>query len=137
MQEQDQRILRGAAIPTGIAGVVLMVVFLLASGVDGLVGSLLGIVIVGAFFSASLIVTSRASRHGPNAMMAAAMVTYLIKIVLLGVLLVSLRDTTVFDFHAFAISILVGTVVWLSFQVRMFMKTKMLYVEPGTPSWLR
>ena len=137
MQEQDARILRGAAIPTAIAGVLLVIIFSITGGTDGLLGSLFGILIVGAFFSASLVVTSMASRRGPNAMMAAAMLTYLVKIVLLGVLLVTLRDTEAFDFQAFAVTILAGTLVWIGFQVRAFMRTKTLYVEPGTPSWLR
>jgi ATP synthase protein I len=137
MQEQDARILRAAAIPTAIAGIVLLVLFTLLDGGEGFLGALFGVAVVGAFFSASLIVTSYASRRGPTMLMGAAMATYLVKIVLLGVLLVSLRDTTAFDFQAFGISILVGMVVWLTGQVRAFMRMKTPYVEPGTPGWLR
>jgi ATP synthase protein I len=137
MQEQDARILRAAAIPTALVGLVLIVVFGILDGSKGLFGALFGNVVVGAFFSASLIAMGYASRRGPTMLMGAAMATYLVKIVLLGVLLVTLRDTTAFDFQAFGITILVGMVVWLTGQVRAFLRMKTPYVEPGTPSWLR
>lgn len=137
MQEQDARILRSAALPTALVGVVLIVIFSLITGPEGFLGSLFGVLVVLAFFTLSLFVTSRASRHGPTALMGAAIVTYLVKIVLLGVLLVTLRDTTWFNFRAFGISILVALVVWLTAQVRAFAKYKMLYVEPGSTGWSR
>lgn len=132
MQEPDARILRGAAIPAATVGVVLIAVFAVLWGWHGFLGALFGVAVTVAFFGASLLVTSRASKHGPTVLMGAAFVTYLVKLGLLGVLLVTLHDTTRFNFQAFAISILVTMIAWLAGQVRAFAKTKMLYVEPGT-----
>lgn len=137
MQEQDASILRGAAVPTALVGVLLVVVFSVVSGMEGFLGALIGVLVVMAFFGLSLLVTSKASRHGPTVLMAAALITYVVKIVLLGVLLVTLRNTDWFSFRAFGLSILVALVVWLSGQVRAFTKYKMLYVEPGSPGWSR
>jgi ATP synthase protein I len=136
MQAQDVPILRGAAIPTLAVGVALVVIFTLVSGTAGLAGAALGLAIVLAFFALSWFVVSTASAHGPAAMMGAAFGTYLVKIVLLGILLVSFRETDAFDFQAFAWTILVGVIVWTGFQVRAFMRQRVLYVDPqsgGTP----
>jgi ATP synthase protein I len=130
VQAQDTPILRGAAIPTVVVGVVLVVIFTVASGPDGLAGSALGLGVVLAFFSLSWFVVSTASSRGPAAMMGAAFGTYIVKIVLLGILLVSFRETTAFDFHAFAWTILVGVIVWTGFQVRAFLRQRPLYVDP-------
>ena len=110
MQAQDTPILRGAAIPTVVVGT--------------------GLVVVMAFFSISWYVVSTASARGPAIMMGAAFGTYIVKVVLLGILLVTFRDTDAFDFKAFAWTILVGVICWTGFQVRAFMRQRILYVDP-------
>jgi ATP synthase protein I len=65
-------------------------------------------------------------------MMGAAFGTYIVKVVLLGILLVSFRETDAFDFQAFAWTIWVGVVCGTGFQVRAFLRQRVLYVEPGT-----
>ena len=52
---------------------------------------------------------------------------------MLGVLLVSFRETDAFDFQAFAWTILVGVICWTGFQVRAFLRQRVLYVDPDTP----
>lgn len=130
MQDQDARILRGAAIPTIVVGVVLTAVFAVLAGTPGLLGAVLGSLVVLVFFGLSWFVISKASESGPTAMMGAAFGTYLVKIVLLGVLLVSFRETSAFDFQAFAWTILINTIVFMAFQVRAFMRQRVLYVDP-------
>ena len=130
MQQQDAAILRGAALPTAAAGLVVTVVFGFLSGVDGVVGAAIGTVLVLVFFGLSWVVISKASQSGPTAMMGAAFGTYIVKIVLLGILLVTFRDTTAFDFKALAWGVLVGTIVFMAFEVKAFMQQRILYVEP-------
>ena len=130
MQAQDTPILRGAAIPTLVVGVALVVLFSARSGLPGLYGAGLGLVVVMTFFSISWYVVSTASAKGPAVMMGAAFGTYIVKVVLLGVLLVSFRETDAFDFQAFAWTILVGVICWTGFQVRAFMRQRILYVDP-------
>ena len=130
MQAQDTPILRGAAIPTIAVGVALVILFSVLSGLPGFYGSALGLLVVLAFFSISWYVVSTASANGPAIMMGAAFGTYIVKVVLLGILLVSFRETDAFDFQAFAWTILVGVICWTSFQVRAFLRQRILYVDP-------
>ena len=130
MQAQDTPILRGAAIPTLVVGVALVILFSVLSGRPGFFGAGLGLVVVIAFFSISWYVVSTASAKGPAIMMGAAFGTYIVKVVLLGILLVSFRETDAFDFQAFAWTILVGVICWTGFQVRAFMRQRILYVDP-------
>lgn len=130
MQEQDAAILRGAAVPTLVAGAVVAAVFGFLAGTDGVIGAVIGTALVILFFGISWVVISRASQIGPTAMMGAAIGTYFVKIVLLGLLLVTFRDTTAFDFQAFAWGVLIGTLVFMAFEVRVFLKQRILYVEP-------
>ena len=83
-----------------------------------------------AFFGVGLIVISSASRFGPFVMMQVALATYLVKIVLLGVLVATLSDTTAFSTRAFAAAVLVLTLVWLAAEVRTFSRLRILYVDP-------
>lgn len=131
MQEQDAHILRGAAIPTVVAGLVVMAIFVFRSGSDGLIGAALGTAVVLVFFGISWVVISTASTHGPTAMIGAAFATYLVKILTLGILLVTFKETTAFDFKAFAWAVLVGTIVFMAFEVRAFLRQRILYVDPG------
>ena len=108
----------------------LVIVFSFLSGMPGFFGSGLGLVVVLAFFSISWYVVSTASAKGPAIMMGAAFGTYIVKVVLLGILLVSFRETDAFDFQAFAWTILVGVICWTGFQVRAFMRQRILYVDP-------
>ena len=130
MQAQDTPILRGAAIPTLVVGVGLVILFSVLSGLPGFFGAVLGLAVVMAFFSISWYVVSGASARGPAIMMGAALGTYIVKVVLLGILLVMFRDTEAFDFKAFAWTILVGVICWTGFQVRAFMRQRILYVDP-------
>lgn len=130
MQAQDTPILRGAAIPTLVVGAGLVILFSVLTGLPGFYGAGLGLVVVMAFFSISWYVVSTASAKGPAIMMGAAFGTYIVKVVLLGILLVSFRETDAFDFKAFAWTILVGVICWTSFQVRAFMRQRILYVDP-------
>lgn len=130
MQEQDARIVRAAALPTLAVGALVTAAFGVRAGVDGAVGAALGTAVVLAFFAVSWFVISKASQSGPTLMMGAAFGTYLVKVVLLGVLLVAFRDTTAFDFKAFAWGVLVGTLVFTAFEVRAFLRQRILYVDP-------
>jgi ATP synthase protein I len=130
MQAQDIPILRGAAIPTLAVGAGLVALFSVLDGWPGFVGAALGLAVVLAFFSISWYVISTASAKGPAVMMGAAFATYIVKIVLLGLLLISFRETTAFDFQAFAWTILVGVICWTGFQVLAFMRQRILYVDP-------
>ncbi|MET7338145.1 hypothetical protein [Nonomuraea sp. NPDC005650] len=135
MQANDVRVLKSAAIPTFAVGVVAVAVSLLTIGGKGALGAAIGTLLVGVFFSISVIAVSYAARVSPQLMAIAAMVSYLVKVVAIMVVLASFRDTTAWNTQAFAWTVVVCTLVWTGFEVRAFMKTKMLYVDPeaGVP----
>ncbi|MFG1702887.1 hypothetical protein ACFLIM_06820 [Nonomuraea sp. M3C6] len=130
MQANDVRILKSAAIPTLAVGLVAVVVALLAAGGKGALGAAIGTLLVGVFFSISVVAVSYAARVSPQLMAIAAMVSYLVKVVVIMIVLSAFGDTTAWDSRAFAWSVVVCTLVWTGFEVRAFIKTKMLYVDP-------
>ncbi|MEV0379090.1 hypothetical protein [Nonomuraea sp. NPDC050643] len=130
MQANDVRVLRSAAIPTFAVGVVAVVVALLAAGGKGALGAAIGTLLVGFFFSVSVVAVSYAARVSPQMMAIAAMVSYLVKVIAIMIVLSVFGDTTAWNPKAFAWTVVVCTLVWTAFEVRAFIKTKMLYVDP-------
>jgi ATP synthase protein I len=130
MQANDVRVLKSAAIPTLAVGVVAVVVAQLAAGGRGALGAVIGTLLVAVFFSISVVAVSYAARVSPQMMAIAAMVSYLVKVIVIMVMLVTFGDTTLWNPQVFAWSVVVCTIVWTAFEVRAFIKTKMLYVDP-------
>ncbi|GAA2902650.1 hypothetical protein [Nonomuraea rubra] len=130
MQANDVRVLKSAAIPTALVGVVAVVVAFLTAAGKGALGAALGALLVGVFFSISVVAVSYAARVSPQMMAIAAMLSYLVKVVAIMIVLSVFGDTTAWNSKAFAWSVVVCTLVWTAFEVRAFIKTKMLYVDP-------
>jgi len=133
MESSDARILRGAAIPTSLAGLAAIIAGLVLAGSQGAVGALVGLVVVLAFFGVSLMAISYSARVSPQILMPVAMGTYLVKIFAMLGLVVLLRDATWMNGRAFGLTVILCTIVWLVFEVRTFLRTKMLYVDPVGP----
>jgi ATP synthase protein I len=131
MQAIDARLLRGAAVPTAVAGAVAVVLCTVLVGGRGLVGALLGSVIVLAFFSVTIVVISRVAQTQPQMLLGYAMLTYLGKIVFLAVLMIAFKHTTLFHFRSFGFTMLGLTLVWLAAETRAVLKTKIFYVDPS------
>jgi len=123
-------IIRRAGALTAIAAAIMVAVSAALAGVKGLVGALIGVAIVIVFFGISVLVVGRAARVSPQAMMVAAMVTYLVKIVLLAVVVSSLNGTTAFSTRTLGFVAIGCILVWSATQVITAIKVKMLYVEP-------
>ncbi|GII75129.1 hypothetical protein Sru01_01110 [Sphaerisporangium rufum] len=130
MQDNDLRILRSAAIPTALVGVIAVLVAAVVAGAKGALGAGIGILVVGAFFTIGLIAVAYAARVSPVIMMAAAMGTFLTKILLLAVLLETFADATVWSPGAFSTTVIIGTIAWTVGEARGFLKLRMLYVDP-------
>ncbi|HWM95759.1 MAG TPA: hypothetical protein VNO54_01780 [Streptosporangiaceae bacterium] len=126
-------VVRRAGALTAVAAAIMVVLSAALVGVKGLVGALIGVAVVTVFFGISVLVVGRAARVSPQAMMVAAMVTYLVKIVLLAVVLSSLNGTTAFSTRTLGFVAIGCILVWSATQVITTMKLKMLYVEPETP----
>lgn len=125
---------RRAAGPT--AGVAAVIVALSAAlvGVKGLIGALLGVALVIVFFGISILVVGRAARISQPAMMVAALVTFLVKIVALAVVLSALAGTTEFSTRTLGFTAIGCILAWSAAQIIAAMKVKLLYVDPEQES---
>jgi ATP synthase protein I len=123
-------IVRRAGALTAVAAAIMVALSAALVGVKGLIGALIGVALVTVFFGISVLAVGRAARVSPQAMMVAAMVTYLVKIVLLAVVVSSLNGTTAFSTRALGFVAIGCILVWSATQVITTMKLKMLYVEP-------
>ena len=131
MQAEDVRALRQSAVPTAVVGVLCAVVSALTAGSKGVLGAALALLTVTLFFTVSTVVLSRAARVSPQTMMATALATYLVKILILAVLTAQFKDTTLFNGRAFGLTAIVCVLCWSATQVYSWMKAKTFYVEPG------
>ena len=123
-------IVRRAGALTAVAAAVMVAISAALVGVKGLIGALVGVAIVTMFFGISVLVVGWAARISPPAMMIAALVTYLVKIVALAVIVSSLSGTTAFSTRTVGFVAIGCILVWSTTQVITAIKVKMLYVEP-------
>jgi ATP synthase protein I len=127
-------IIRRAGALTAVAAAVMVAVSAALGGVKGLYGALIGVAIVVVFFGLSVLVVGRAARISPQAMMVAALATYLVKIVALAIVVSALHGMTAFSDRALGLTAIGCILVWSAAQVVTAMKVKMLYVEPEEQS---
>ncbi|WP_030235781.1 hypothetical protein [Streptomyces sp. NRRL S-350] len=132
MPSTDARILRGAAIPTAVAGIIAMAISFAVAGGKGLLGALFGALLVMAFFSFGQVALDRLTRSNPHIMMAAGLLVYTTQILLVGIVLAIFKNTELFNRQAFAFTLLGCALIWTGFQVRGALKAKTFYVETDT-----
>ena len=123
-------IVRRAGAVTAVAAAIMVAVSAALVGTKGLYGALIGVALVTVFFGLSVLVVGRAARVSPQAMMVAAMITYVVKIVALGIVVSTLHGVTAFSGRALGFTALGCILVWSATQVITTVKIKMLYVEP-------
>ena len=134
MHASDARILRGAAIPTGLAGAAAAAVCLALAGGKGALGAAIGAFVVIAFFSISVIAVSYASKVSPQMMFAAAVFSYITKVLVMFALVAALDGVTVWDSRAFGWSVIALALVWIGAEIRHTTRAKTLYVDPAPAS---
>jgi len=130
MPSHDARIIRGAAIPTAVAGLIAAVIATAVVGVKGLIGAVFATLLVMAFFSFGQVALDRLTRNNPQILMAAALLVYTTQILLVAVVLAVFKNTTLFDTKVFGFTLLGCALIWTGFQVRGAMKAKIYYVDP-------
>ena len=128
--------LRGSLVPTLVVGAVCVVVAVVVEGVPGLVGAALALAVVTLSFSATLLVMRWAAKNGPNNVMAAALATYMGKVLVLGVFLVLFGRATWLDGPSFGLTAIGCAMVWLVFEARAYHRMRVLVFGeqelPGT-----
>ena len=125
---EEVRMARVAALATAAAAPVVLGLAWWAAGSKGVLGAAFGLALAVAFFSATLLAVGAAGRVQPDLMLPAAVVTFLFKMTVIGLLLFLLRDTTAFDREAFALALVAGTVVYLAAEIRFAVKSRVPYV---------
>jgi ATP synthase protein I len=125
------QIVRRSAATTLAVGVIMVVISVAVGGSKGLLGAVLGIALVAAFFAVSVFAVGRAARISPQAMMITAMTTYIIKILLLLFFVVRFAGTTAFNSRLFGLTALACILAWSASQVIWSMRSKTPYVEPS------
>jgi ATP synthase protein I len=123
-------IARRSAVITAGAALIMVVLSTVLGGTKGLLGSVLGVALVAAFFAISIAAVHWSARVSPRAMMITALTTYLVKILVLIILVARFGNTTVFNGRLFGLTAIVCILVWSGAQVLWSMRLKMLYVEP-------
>ncbi len=123
-------VLRRSAMAAAPAAGVMIVLSMAVGGQKGLIGALLAVGLVVAFFGISAVVVGFVGRRGPQAMMVAAIATYLTKILVLLFLVGQFQDSTAFNPRLFGLTVIVCVLAYSAAQMVSSMRLKMLYVEP-------
>ncbi|MEU2229493.1 hypothetical protein [Streptomyces vietnamensis] len=131
MPSNDARILLHAAVPSAAVGAIATVVSGVVAGGKGAIGAVVGTLVVLLFMGIGLLVLQRTAKSLPHLFQAMGLMLYTAQLLVLFIFLALLKDTTLFDFKAFAFTLLATTVVWVAAQARAYMKAKITYIDPG------
>lgn len=134
MQPNDARILRGAAIPTGIVGLVAIAAGLVLAGARGALGSAIGVAVVLVFFTLGLLVVSYVTKISQQLMLMAGLLSFLIKFVAVFALIAAFRGVTLWSAHAFGWTVITLTIVWLAAETNATINAKTPYTETAPRS---
>ena len=122
--------LRAGLLTTGVLAVVGVPLTWLVLDGRAAGWALVGLAIVAVFFSAGAYAVAAAGRVSDSLTLPVALGTYLLKIALLGVLLVALRDQPWLDRRPFGLAIAIGTVAWTVVHARRVWTAQLYYVDP-------
>lgn len=122
--------LKAGLATTGLLAVVGVPLAWLVRDAKAAAWVAIGLAIVAVFFCVGALAVAAAGRIGEELTLPAALGTYLIKVVLLGVLMVSVRDQPWLDPQALGLSVLVGTLAWTGVHIRRVWTAKTYYVDP-------
>lgn len=134
MHSTDARILRGAAIPTGIAGLVAIIVGLLLAGGKGALGSAIGTAVVLVFFTLGVLVVSYVTKISEQMVLMAGLFSFLVKFGVVLALVIAFKGVTLWDSRAFGWTVIALTIVWLAAETNATLNTKTPYADPAPRS---
>ncbi|MER5376100.1 hypothetical protein [Streptomyces sp. NPDC002132] len=131
MPSNDARNLVPIAVPTAAAGVVAVAVSGAVAGGKGALGAAVGALVAILFMGIGLYVLQWTAKTLPQLFQAMGLMLYVAQLLLLMIFVALFKDTSLFNPKAFAISLVVATVVWMAAQARAHMKAKIFYVDPA------
>ena len=106
------RVVRRSAALTGAVAAVCVAVCAALGGAKGLYGALIGVAIVTAFFGISVLVVGRAAKISPQVMMAAAMISYVVKIIGFAIVVILLGKSTAFNGRMLGFTAIICILAW-------------------------
>ncbi|MEU4034420.1 MULTISPECIES: hypothetical protein [Streptomyces] len=130
MPSNDARNLLQIAVPSAAAGVIAVAVSAVVAGGKGALGAAVGAVIAILFMGIGLYVLQRTAKTLPQLFQAMGLMLYMAQLLLLFIFVAVFKGTSLFNPKAFALSLVVTTVVWMAAQARAHMKAKIFYVDP-------
>lgn len=130
MGTQYSRVVRWSIAFTSVVAAVAVVLCAVLGGAKGTYGSLIGVAVVAVFFGISILVVGRAAKVSPMAMMAAALGSYIVKVIAFMIVFAALRNSTAFNGRMLGLTALACILTWCSAQVVTMIRTKALYVTP-------
>lgn len=134
MPSNDVRNLLHTAVPTAAVGVIAALVGGVVAGGKGALGAAVGALVVILFMGIGLTVLQRTAKSLPDLFQAMGLMLYTAQLLLLFIFVAAFKNTTLFDPKAFALTLVVTTLVWVAAQARAHMKAKLLYVDPEPSS---
>jgi succinate-acetate transporter protein len=122
-------LLRGSLWPTLVAAVVCIVVGVVSSPKAAL-SAALGAALVVGFFTVTLLVMKRTAELPPTTVMLVVMVTYTVKVLVLGLVMFAVRDVPWLSGYAVGVTITVCALVWLFFELRAYKRLRIFAYDP-------
>ncbi len=114
-------------IPTLVTAVISTIVLSLVNGTSGALGASLASMIVIIFFGIHILVARVSLNLDPMATMALALLSYFFKVISMGIflfLVTKFTDRSTVDRVSFAICAILIIIVWLSGEIRSFLKLR-------------
>jgi ATP synthase protein I len=124
------QIARRSAVVTAAVAAVMVAISAAVGGTKGVLAAVIAVVLVTMFFGISIVAVGRAARVSPPAMMATAIGTYLLKIIILLFLVGQFQNSTAFNPRLFGLTAIVLVLAWSGAQIAWSIRLKTLYVEP-------
>ena len=132
MPSNDARNLLQTAVPTAAVGAVTVAVSGVVAGGKGALGAAVGTVLAILFMGIGLYVLQWTAKTLPQLFQAMGLMLYVAQLLLLLIFAGLFKDTTAFNPRAFAVGLVVSTVVWMAAQARAHMKAKIFYIDPDS-----
>ena len=124
--------LRGGVVPSLAVAVVAIVVSTLVSGSQGFAGSALAAAVVVLSTASTMLILRRMAGLDPRVVFMGAMVSYLFKVMLLGVFLLVFRNADWLSPIAFAVTAIVVSLAGTTGEIIAYTRVRTyIYDEPG------
>lgn len=125
--------LRGALLPSTVAGLATVLVLAVGRGPGSTPGALIGLVVAVGFFASGMSLLSRLVRDAnPATFFAVAMAVYLGQVIVLLLVIVAFRGAAWVDGLALGAVAFVVTIVWQVFAMRALRRARVpVYDLPG------